>query len=1303
MKLFFILLLIFIVGLYFLGPVLLVPVIIYLAVGLVIFAIGTWSPSWRRKSIIRRCERKLALKNEDIKVQILASARKVPPVTQESEPWNIILVMDNSSSMMGSPLVNAKIAAKNLVSTTPEDFQYGIVEFQEHAHIRSRLTANKKILKATISLLRANGGTAIDEGLKLALQVLQEDLTTGKKNAVILLSDGFSEPGPALQQAQHLKEQGVVIYCVALGECDQDLMRKIASSQATYFHTKNPEELKKLYHSIGTIIRNASCKEVEITEYPNVKKAPFHIVQWGEIEPARYYLTGEPTGPDKSSKIVKGEGMAVQWFLPSLKEEHTGLDYYIRSHCYGWYKVADAMAQLKLKDHDGKTHTSSSKKGPYILIIPRFFLWQVFWVFLNPLFWMIFRNLRCKGEQDIIIKPYDTPKRVPISQPDILPILEPGFKLSVSPTLALGVGYGGINAITHLKRFLWEHNQDEEIKKKVVFAGIDTVKPWLSDTVKVGHISLGLEEKLNIHAPVSNFIKQEAEKEEPSQDYTWLNARQKCAEGIDYDVGFGTNLHRSIGRLMYLEQREKFHETTGAVNIKNMIFDLYDKNRGEKIEICIAATLNGGTSSGVLLDLCYSLRRLLEELNIVGVGITLFLMDYQVEADDPQRDVKKPVVQLNKSGFINELARLFAARGDDFSPLPRDKAVKRWFDRIVWIDKKSETANWADLYPQCGMLMYYWSVGKEFRDLLFNNTRYIHNGLLVHKFETDVVYFFKRTLENYYSVRLLLTTLGSLVLGLPANPKDYSVNSVTLEAKYIDAAFELLYENPDWKEVVPALLRSKELVFTPKPSFLNKFLNLAGLTGIVERTSQNRIDTYLDIEEEAFRKLLSRWIEAILGTCKDTRTTAFKERKLPTAYFSLQRLKENFSTIRQLAEQVPDTAPYVVKKKCETVVEMSTRFISIIQDWSKKLAQWWDILGIGTEQITGTCQKLNILLNDMEKSIETTRSYTTPHFVFDADVEDKVYQTYFAHLEDRILEQLHWQVDIESESIQFIIVNDEKMNTYSAGGDKAIYDGIFDLLLSLPAYFAAEKNKWHEASIHEMIDLTRQVGHDIIVDYLEPHMLQTNFTNLLYLSPQTAEILEQRISAGMERKTVESKNPLISGFFKYKLNHEEINTRTKFNPQVLPSYVYSEEWNCYHALKIYSNLVDEEPLTPSYTVIALCRDMKKFLGAIHQGIIDNQIEARQSGSQMVYRFHTLEVPQSEESDADIINLLRRITESKDLDIEQRLAAGYHAMLKLKLASIKTALTKSQLPLSHGLLEQFIQVTSGAVEYYKNLK
>jgi uncharacterized protein YegL len=1287
MKLYIIITL-FIASFVLFGPIVLIPVGLYLVAGMAIFLIGTWPAIGKKKSIRRRCGQKWVYKDESIDVTLEATASQLPPIVESGDPWNIVLVIDKSSSMMGTALGNAKIAAKNLVSSTPRDFRYGIVEFQESAHIRSQLTSNKVKLKFTISRIFSAGGTAIHEGLHLAARVLRHELKPGKKNAVILLSDGGSSHEPALREAADLKEQGVEIYAIGLGACDEELMQRIASDSDKYFYARSSKELKQLYFTIGRIIQNARAKEVEISESPNVKKAPLRVFAWGDIQPSSFDFDS-----DNSTKSI-----AVEWYLPSLQNEKVELDYRLMSRCYGWYRVSEKKAQMKLKDQTGKDYTFKSNKGPYVLIVPRFFLSEILWVFLNPLFWIVFKNWGCKTEEVTELGTYQNPERVPIPQPELLPTLKSQFKLAVTPTLAIGVGYGGIHAVTHLKRLLWEHDEDVEIKKKVTFAAFDTVNPWFSDTVKIGHISLEPGEKYNVHAPVSPFIRTESEREEPSQDYIWLNARQKRAEGIDYDTGFGTNLDRRIGRLMVLHHRDD-------IDLKSLIRQLRQNNQAETLQVCIAGTLSGGSSSGIILELCYSTRRILDELDIPGVDITLFLMDYQVETDDTCRDDKKPVVHANRDGFINELARFFTARGHQCSPLHGDPPVERWFDRIVWIDKKQNTSNLADLYPQCAMLMYSWAVENSFRTLLSNNTQHIHDGLLVHRFQTDTAFFFKRTLENYFSVRLLLTTIGNQLLGLPQHPRDYSQDSLDPGEikKYIDDAFELLYTHPGWKAALPILMKNKNIILDPQPRNVSTFLSHAGLMAVIESASLEKVNMFLDNEQNAFDTLLFSWLECLLSTHKDKNIVTPREKKLPTAYLSLSLLKQNLAQIKNIVESVPEDADYLLRQRCHTVAEMCSRFTVITDRWLEKLSQWWTLLGDGNEHLTGTCRALNLLINELEKSIQATRAYMTPHFTFDARVEDEIYRHYFAQLEHRILEQLHWHVKEDSLDIHFLIVDEEDVNTYLPDlKNPSVSEAIFQVLLTLPAYFASEKNKWHEATIREIIKLTRQGGHDIIEDYFIPRMSTNTLPNLLYLESLIAETLQKQVSAGMVSQNLESQNPLVSGFYHYKLNHEIVSSREQFDPRKLPTYVFSEEWNAYNALKVYSNLTDEEPLTPPYPVIALCPNMKKFLGVVQQGFLAGQIKQTRAEARLVFRFHSLEAPQMENDDDAIINLLRIVIESRDAAIESILDAGYDEILKLDLKTLKNKMGKVNLPLFGQLSEQLFQLTAGAVEYYKNL-
>jgi len=1295
----FIFLTIFIVALMLVGPLLLIPVGLYLLVGMTIYFIGTRRTSGIGKSIIRRCGQGMVCKDDLIDVTLTASAAQIPPIIEQGKPWNIVLVIDKSASMMGSPLGNARIAAKNLISSTPSDFKYGIVEFQHDAYIRARLTDKTFKLKRLLNRISAAGGTAIHEGLRLATQVLQQEPGKETNNAVILLSDGGSAHSPAIKEADLLKEQGVVIYAVGLGACDQVLMKQLASDGEKYFHAKDSRELKQLYHTIGRIIQNARGLDVEIEEFPNVKKTPLKIYGWGNFQPSTF-------DPEND-----GAGMKVEWYLPALQEAAVVQDYQLKTNCYGWHRVAAGNAKLRMKDKDGNEYSYESDKGPYILIIPRFFLWQYFWIFLNPLFWMIFRKWKCTDKEGTIFDEYSAPEQIPIPQPELLPVMTTPFKLSVAPTLVLGAGFGGIQAVTHFKRLLWEHDQEDEVNRKVTCAVLDTVNPWFADDIRSGHITLNSEEKINIHTPVSQWIRQEADRAEPSQEYIWLNAGAERAAGVDHDTGFGTGMNRAVGRLMYLQRREFLNGRSddGAPTLRSLLADLRDKNPDEPLSVCITGTLSGGTAGGIIPELCYSVRKLLNEMNVPGVGINLFLMDFQVESDDARREDSKSIIQSNRDALVNELARFFTARDVDCSPLSGDPGIKRWFDRIIWVEKKQNSSNLHDLYPQCAMLMYSFAVEEKFRKLLQGAKDDLHDGLPAHCFEADSVFFFKRTLQDYYSVRLLLTTLGHHVLGLAPDPADYSEKSAAREplAESVEKALSALFDYPGWKASRPLLLAHAKMIKNPNPGSITSFLSQSGLLKIADNASEDKQSQFVEKETSTFEKLIASWVQCLLASHKEKHIIAADDKKLPTTYFALEQLKQNLAAIRNTVENAPEKADYLLKKRCNITAEMCRRFIALIDEWIEKLRLWWVVLGDGNECFTGVCRTLNFRLNQLEKSLEAGRNFTTPHFIFDQKLQDEVYDKYFARLEHRILEQIHWQVTgISDENYNGeinLLTVDDQLQTFGMQLDKPdLPDAILNVLTALPAYFAAEQNKWHEASVRDILVMAQHTGRDVMEDYFAPQVSRNTQMDILYLEPEIEKAMQLKVSTGMNGMHLETKNPMVTGFYKYRLNQEKVSVRTRFIPAKLPAYAYSEEWNCYNALTMFSNLVDEEPLTPSYTVTALCRNMKKFMGAVYMGILENKIQMVQGENRMLYKFHSLDAALGKDEDESVINLLRIIVESSDPEIEKILTQGYCQLLTMNIKTLKTRFGKVGSLISHQLNDLLFQLSVGAVEYYKDL-
>ncbi|MCP4213208.1 MAG: hypothetical protein GY765_01070, partial [bacterium] len=72
---------------------------LYLAVGLGIYAYGTRKPGDQNKSLVRYTGERLIFKAEPVKVGLKATLAECPVEKEKKEPWNIVLVIDKSTSM----------------------------------------------------------------------------------------------------------------------------------------------------------------------------------------------------------------------------------------------------------------------------------------------------------------------------------------------------------------------------------------------------------------------------------------------------------------------------------------------------------------------------------------------------------------------------------------------------------------------------------------------------------------------------------------------------------------------------------------------------------------------------------------------------------------------------------------------------------------------------------------------------------------------------------------------------------------------------------------------------------------------------------------------------------------------------------------------------------------------------------------------------------------------------------------------------------------------------------------------------
>ena len=86
----------------------------------------------------------------------------------------VMLVLDVSGSMAAhdiqpTRLGTAQQAAKQFVSSLPAGAQVGVISFSDTASVSAALSADPNVAQQALDRLSAGGGTAIGDGLTLAL------------------------------------------------------------------------------------------------------------------------------------------------------------------------------------------------------------------------------------------------------------------------------------------------------------------------------------------------------------------------------------------------------------------------------------------------------------------------------------------------------------------------------------------------------------------------------------------------------------------------------------------------------------------------------------------------------------------------------------------------------------------------------------------------------------------------------------------------------------------------------------------------------------------------------------------------------------------------------------------------------------------------------------------------------------------------------------------------------------------------------------------------------------------------------
>ena len=209
---------------------------------------------------------------------ILSVARPVDGYTEVREipkSRNILIAIDCSRSMLSkdaSPtrLGRAKTAAYDLLDALPGD-NFGIIIFSGDAVLLMPLTHDHNALKETIEQLQfgwvSQGGTNLENVVRLALQTFKRDKEADARNALVILSDGEDTVNITYKTAEAARQHELIIVTAGIGTTIGTTIPDEQSPSGLYRDRRGQHVVSKLNpESLQYLARQTDGQYVQLSD-----------------------------------------------------------------------------------------------------------------------------------------------------------------------------------------------------------------------------------------------------------------------------------------------------------------------------------------------------------------------------------------------------------------------------------------------------------------------------------------------------------------------------------------------------------------------------------------------------------------------------------------------------------------------------------------------------------------------------------------------------------------------------------------------------------------------------------------------------------------------------------------------------------------------------------------------------------------------------------------------------------------------------------------------------------------------------
>ena len=186
----------------------------------------------------------------------------------EEQAVDVVLVLDISGSMLGTPLASAIAAASEFVNGLPDQIRVAVLTFSDATDVAQSFTTDRDALLEVIGGVQAAGETALYDSVVRASNLFKLD---AQRNIIVLSDGGDTASSATLKIAKAAAvKSGATVFTVGLetGEFDAKALQVLSRVNDGRYATADTADLSSLYAGLAAELKNQFLVSYESSAEP---------------------------------------------------------------------------------------------------------------------------------------------------------------------------------------------------------------------------------------------------------------------------------------------------------------------------------------------------------------------------------------------------------------------------------------------------------------------------------------------------------------------------------------------------------------------------------------------------------------------------------------------------------------------------------------------------------------------------------------------------------------------------------------------------------------------------------------------------------------------------------------------------------------------------------------------------------------------------------------------------------------------------------------------------------------------------